>query len=180
MSEPKFKVGDGVRVGRQAGCISQVDEEDPDFTYFVDLDGGGSGWYQPVEVTPESATQNPNPKKAFGAQKPDLALIPPVALLHMAMAFENGAAKYGAFNWRKDPVEAMTYLAAQMRHAGLFLDGQDYSSDAMVHNLGHVMACCAILLDSQELGILIDNRPSPGKSEEVQQRLKKQKMEAGK
>lgn len=123
--------------------------------------------------TPRPA-QNPNPKKAFGATKPDLALVPPVAGLQMAMAFEVGADKYGAYNWRKDPVEAMTYVAAMMRHAYNFLDGEDISSDG-VSNLGQVMACCAILLDSQALGILIDNRPLPGKSSEVQDQLQAQK-----
>lgn len=127
---------------------------------------------------PATSAMPPNPKKLYGAQKPDLSLIPPVGDLHMAMAFENGAGKYGAYNWRKDPVEAMTYIAAMKRHIDLFLDGQDYSSDANVHNLGHAMACCAILLDSQELGILIDNRPRPGASEAVQNRLKAQKAAA--
>jgi Domain of unknown function (DUF5664) len=130
---------------------------------------------QPADPAPALP---PNPKKLYGAQKPDLSLIPPVAQLHQAMAFENGAAKYGAYNWRDLPVEAMTYIAAAKRHLDLFLDGQDYSSDAKVHNLGHVMACCAILLDSQELGCLLDNRPKPGASEAVQNRLKAQKAAA--
>jgi hypothetical protein len=120
------------------------------------------------------APKNPNPKKAFGATKPDLALIPPVGQLHMASALEVGDAKYGAYNWRKDPVEAMTYLAAAQRHLANYLDGERISSDG-VHNLGQVMACCAIVLDSEALGILIDNRPPPGKSSQVQDELQAQK-----
>jgi hypothetical protein len=117
--------------------------------------------------------QNPNPKKAFGATKPDLALVPPVGTLHQAMAHELGAKKYGAFNWRQDPVENMTYIAAAMRHLQAYLDGEDYTSDSegLVHNLGAVMAGCAIVLDSLELGILIDNRPLPGKASAVQERI---------
>jgi len=173
----KFKVGDKVTHIDWGLCtVRKVDALDPDgLIYFVD---GGDNWCSESDLTLAHTPQNPNPKKAFGAQKPDLALIPPVANLHMAMAFENGAAKYNAFNWRVDPVEAMTYIAAAKRHLDLFLDGQDYSSDAVVHNLGHVMACCAIVIDSQEQGILIDNRPPPGRSEEVQQRLKAQKVAA--
>lgn len=123
---------------------------------------------------------NPNPKKAFGETKPDLSLVPAVGTLHQAMAHEDGGKKYGPYNWRKDPVEVMTYIAAARRHLDLFLDGQDYTSDTNVHNLGAVMACCAIVLDSQELGILIDNRPLPGPSDAVQNRLRAQKIAAAK
>lgn len=118
-----------------------------------------------------------NPKKVFGASKPDLSLIPPVALAHMAMAFEDGGYKYGPFNWREYPVEARTYIAAGMRHFADYLDGTDCASDSEVHNLGHVMACCAILLDATENGQLLDNRPLPGKSAEVLERLKDQKKD---
>ncbi len=124
--------------------------------------------------------RNPNPKKAYGATKPSLGLIPPVALLHEAMAFEDGASKYDAFNWRKDPVEVMTYVHAALRHLQNYADGEEYTSDTGVHNLGAVRACCGILLDSMELGILIDNRPPPGKSSEVQERLRAQKQARGK
>lgn len=128
------------------------------------------------KVDTETARRPENPKKAFGATKPDLALIPPVALLHMAMAYEDGARKYGAYNWRQDPVEAMTYISAAMRHLQNWLDGEEVTVDSLVHNLGCVMAGCGIVLDSQEQGILIDNRPPAGKSSEVQERLKAQKV----
>ncbi len=119
----------------------------------------------------------PNPKQAYGAQKPNLALIPPVADLHMAMAFELGAAKYGAFNWRDKAVESMTYIAAARRHLGDWADGAELTEDGegLVHNLAAVMACCAILLDALEQGNLIDNRPLPGASQQVALRLKELK-----
>jgi len=124
----------------------------------------------------------PNPKAAFGAQKPNLALIPPVALHHAAMAHENGAGKYGAYNWRQNAVEAMTYVAAAQRHLADWLDGAECSGDTNppVHNLGHVIACCAILLDAQEQGNLIDNRPPDGASAQVLERMKAAKIEAAK
>jgi hypothetical protein len=105
-----------------------------------------------------------NPKTAMGAKKPDLSVVPPVALLHLATAMMNGAEKYGPFNWRDDPVSARTYLAAAMRHLLSCLDGEDFSQDTVeagnpVHHLGHVMACCAIYLDAEACGTLTDNRP---------------------
>jgi hypothetical protein len=60
-----------------------------------------------------------------------------------------------------------------VRHLQAYLDGEDYTSDSngLVHNLGAVMAGCSIVLDSLELGILIDNRPLPGRASAVQERL---------
>lgn len=114
----------------------------------------------------------PNPKAAYGAQKPDLSLIPPVALAHAAMAFEIGAAAYDPFNWRERAVETRTYIAAAMRHIGDYLDGTRDAPDSGVHNLGHAIACLAIILDCEEQGNLIDNRPIAGRSALVLERLK--------
>lgn len=117
-------------------------------------------------MTPEDG----NPKTAMGAQKPDLSVVPPSALLHLATAMMNGARKYGPYNWRDDPVSTRVYVAAAMRHLASYLDGEDYSADTVeaeepVHHLGHVMACCAIVLDAWHAGTLLDNRPKvPGRT----------------
>lgn len=117
-----------------------------------------------------------DPKKSFGESKPNLALIPPVALAHAAMNMEDGAEKYGPYNWRKTKVEAMTYIAAIKRHIDAYLDGEDLTSDTGLENLGAVIAGASILLDAREQGSLIDNRPTKGKATEVQDRLKAQKQ----
>lgn len=106
----------------------------------------------------------PNPKQAFGDRKPNLALNPGVASAYQALALECGAAKYGPFNWREKSVEVMTYVAAAKRHLDAWVDGEEYSSDTAhtnrpVHNLGHVQASIAILIDAIECGCAIDNRP---------------------
>lgn len=132
-------------------------------------------WEQPpfeaaVEIgeslAPQAGAAYPdgNPKTLMGAQKPDLSVVPPIALLHLATAMMNGAKKYGPFNWREKSISARPYLAALMRHAASCLDGEDYSADTVeaelpVHHLGHVMACCAIYLDAESLGMLNDDRP---------------------
>lgn len=71
----------------------------------------------------------------------------------------DGAAKYGAYNWRDISVSAHTYVDAAKRHLDLWFEGQELASDSKVHHLGHALACCAILLDAQECGRLIDDRP---------------------
>ena len=118
-----------------------------------------------------------NPKTIMGAGKPDLSLVPPVAIAHMAMSFEDGGYKYGPYNWRESAVEARTYIAAGKRHFNDYLDGSDYATDSEVHNLGAVMACCAIILDATAQGNLIDDRPLPGASARVHEELKATKAD---
>jgi len=103
-----------------------------------------------------------NPKDAVGAKKPNVALVPPAAKLHMAHAFMNGAAKYGPYNWREKKVELMTYIAAAQRHLDSFLDGEECASDSGVHHLGHALASIGIMLDALETGNAVDNRPALG------------------
>ena len=109
----------------------------------------------PAFETPKST----NPKKALGMKKPPMHLVPEAAIIEMAMAFADGAKKYGPFNWRIDPVDVTTYVAAARRHLALYFNGQRNTSDTDVANLGAVMACCAILLDAEASGTLIDDRP---------------------
>lgn len=108
-----------------------------------------------------------NPKDALGLQKPDMSVVPPTAELHLASAMMDGAVKYGPFNWRDKPVQARIYYAAARRHLVQWLDGEDFDPVSNVHHLGHAMACCAILLDAYELGVLKDDRPLPGPAPEM-------------
>lgn len=105
-----------------------------------------------------------NPKDALGALKPQLHLVPPASLIHEAKAMENGAKKYGPFNWRHPDrkVNASVYVGAAMRHLLAYFDGEDVAQDSLVHHLGHAKACCGILLDAMETGHLIDDRPPRG------------------
>jgi hypothetical protein len=80
----------------------------------------------------------------------------------MALAFKDGAVKYGPYNWREHMVSASVYYGAARRHLDSWWDGEDVSADALVHHLGHVMACCAILLDALTVGKLNDDRPIKG------------------
>lgn len=99
-----------------------------------------------------------DPKKQYGDKKPPLIQLPLVALAHASVAHYDGDLKYGWRNWRESPVEARTYLNAATRHLQLWNEGEEYTRDTRVNNLGAVIACCAILLDAQNEGMLIDNR----------------------
>lgn len=115
-------------------------------------------------------TNNTNPKDIIGASKPDLALIPPVALIHQALAHKNGADKYGPYNWRENKVQMMIYLSAMQRHIIAIIDGEDVAEDSGILHLAHICAGANIVMDAMEGGNLIDNRPKKGHASEVLKR----------
>lgn len=129
---------------------------------------------QPDPMVPDS--NGSNLKAKFGATKPSLGLIPASALAHEAMAFEDGASKYGPFSWRKDAPDVMTYMHAAKRHIDNFIDGELRTADTNVHNLGAARASLAIVIDAMECDNIIDNRPPPGPSSRVQEQLKQEKI----
>jgi hypothetical protein len=110
-----------------------------------------------------------NPKDLIGSTKVDLALIPPSALVACALAMTDGALKYDPYNWREEgkAVQARTYVSAALRHIFRWFEGEQVSSDAFVHHLGHAMASCAILIDAQAINNMIDNRPRYGATAEL-------------
>lgn len=112
-----------------------------------------------------------NPKDRIGIKKPQVHLVPPAAVLHMAKAFEDGAKKYGPYNWRDKKVRATVYLSAALRHLYEYLDGDTYARDSGHHHLAHLLACAAILLDAEETGNLIDDRPPKGAAGDMIERL---------
>lgn len=116
-----------------------------------------------------------NPKDRFGLKKPPLHLIPAVAELHEAMAFGDGARKYGPYNWREKNVIASIYVAAALRHIKAWYDGQECAEDSGVHHLGHARACLAIILDAQAMPIstLEDDRPIVGSAASLLAQLTK-------
>lgn len=99
-----------------------------------------------------------NPKDRIGLKKVNLHLVPDAALLHGAMALTDGAYKYDPYNWRENAVKASIYITAARRHLMAYGAGEETAGDSKVHHLGHVIACCAILLDAELTGNLVDDR----------------------
>lgn len=109
-----------------------------------------------------ASPQAVNPKTAQGNKKYNLRLLPLPAEVEVNRALEDGMHKYGAANWRITGVPASVYVDAARRHLAQWFDGgQERASDSNVHNLGHAMACLAILLDAQWNNTLSDDRPAP-------------------
>ena len=75
-----------------------------------------------------------------------------------ARVHRSGAEKYGVRNWLKDKILASTYEGAILRHFKAWAEGEDIDPDSGEAHLLHIRACCAILLDSEAHGTLIDDR----------------------
>lgn len=103
-----------------------------------------------------------NPKDLVGAKKAPLRYVPPALMIAASGPMEDGAIKYGPFNWREYPVEVVTYVEAAIRHLLAFLDGQDRAEDSGHYHIDHAIAGLGIVVDSRELGTLIDNRFTAG------------------
>lgn len=114
-----------------------------------------------------------NPKDAVGQTKVPLSMVPVTALAQCALSMLEGSLKYGYRNYRHAEVSARVYLDAMLRHIGDFVEGEDYDPKTLIHNLGSVMACCAIIIDAQVHDTLIDDRDHGGKSEEYLEALMK-------
>lgn len=99
-----------------------------------------------------------NPKRQYGQSKPGIYNVPLVPLFELGRVMGNGAEKYGAFNWRKDPVSYTTYLDAIFRHWATVSEGEDHDPYSRLPHLAHIMACCAIVIDAHKHGTLIDDR----------------------
>jgi hypothetical protein len=103
-----------------------------------------------------------NPKTAMGALKTPIDLCPPALERGAAEAFANGAAKYGAYNWREKMISASVYFAACKRHLDDWwdrIDLDDCAPDSHVHHVKHAAACLAMILDVMGSPQFNDNRP---------------------
>ena len=80
----------------------------------------------------------------------------------MARVLENGAVKYGPYNWRDQQIGIQTYVGAIMRHTSAVRRGEDIDPESGLPHMAHIMATAAILIDATEHGMMIDDRPPNG------------------
>lgn len=114
-----------------------------------------------------------NPKDLLGIRKPRISTVPPSSIIYTALGMQDGAIKYGPYNWRDNAVIASIYADATGRHMLAWFDGEDIDPKSGVPHLGHASACIAILVDAFETGNLIDDRPKAGKAADIIRRFTK-------
>ena len=127
-----------------------------------------------VEDAPHKPTQDDrdedwltNPKDKAASTKVPMWSLPAIGAVHGAMATGEGIYKgYGSYNWREKPISMMEHIGALERHIAALKDGEDFvpDSDLGVTHLGCINAGAAIILDAQQCGTLIDDRPRAGVS----------------
>lgn len=100
-----------------------------------------------------------NPKDVIGSKKLMMGLMPDSIKAHVALAFLEGALKYGRYNWRIAGVRASIYHDALDRHRAKWWNGEDADSSTRVKHLASIIACAGILLDAELCGKLEDDRP---------------------
>lgn len=118
------------------------------------------GFTQPLNEGKIDPAMRENPKliRALKDGKAPLEYLVYSVLEGDAYVHKNGADKYGIRNWRKDKIKSSTYEGAILRHFKAWAEGEDVDSDSGFNHLYHIRACCAILLDSESCGTLIDDR----------------------
>lgn len=177
MDTKEFKVGDRVRVTRldpvdagngfkvgQVLTVARVGEPGVyarlPYLMFVEEKVGYLHFDQVVHESNSTAgTKATNPKDAIGSTKLPLNLVPDTLPAMAALAFTEGAVKYGAFNWRVAGVRASIYEAALKRHLAKWWNGEDVDPATGVPHLASVIACAGIILDAALAGKLTDDRP---------------------
>jgi len=106
-----------------------------------------------------SDTKPTNPKDRAATDRIDLSLFPDTAVVYGALAMTEGDLKYGGYNYRLAGVQASVYVAATRRHLAKWWNGEDTDSETRVPHLGSALASIAVLIDSIECEVLLDNRP---------------------
>lgn len=174
----KYSLNEKVLLRGTEVRVVTVVEKDP-WPYTVQFNDGANEECQeyeltelPVQPAAPSITNGQDPKAKFGATKPSYGLCSGVSDALTALAMEDGARKYGAFNFRENTVEVMTYAHACLRHIKAWIDREDFTSDTGVPNLGAARACLDIIMDASAAGTAVDNRPVAGGSSKVQDAAK--------
>lgn len=102
-----------------------------------------------------------DPKQACAVKKVTFDNVPITLQILATLGADNGALKYGQWNWLKledGSMSIMTYLNALQRHLTLFRAGQDNTSDTDIHNLDSMIAGLAVVRDAMIFGKVVDDR----------------------
>lgn len=111
-----------------------------------------------------SPIKTPNPKDAIGVKKTPFSVLSWPVIAETALAFLEGAIKYGRHNYRVAPVRASVYYDGAQRHMSRWWDmGEEFDPDvpngARIHHTTKAIACLSIIRDAMIHGTLIDDRP---------------------
>lgn len=102
--------------------------------------------------------QNPKHIRALKDGKVPYEYLVLSVLEDDAHVHKGGGDKYGIRNWTIDNILASTYIGAMFRHYKAWCEGEDLDPESGRPHLTHLRACCAVVMDGQKHGKLIDDR----------------------
>lgn len=78
--------------------------------------------------------------------------------MEVIAGMEEGATKYGPWNWRSEKVNETIYVDAAIRHLMQWVSGEDIDPDSGLPHISKAVAGLLILRDAQVHGCSIDDR----------------------
>ncbi len=98
--------------------------------------------------------------KKFDNGKAPIDLLSSAALIEIARVMDQGAVKYGRFNWAKG-LNFSRVLSAAQRHLLAWNNGEDLDPETGISHVAHAACNCLFLLDYLDRGLveLDDRRP---------------------
>jgi hypothetical protein len=93
----------------------------------------------------------------YDNSKPPMDLLSRKALVELAKVMEFGRVKYAAHNWRKGMAWSRV-IAALLRHALAYSDGETTDPETGLSHAAHVMACAMFLVEYEQTHIELDDR----------------------
>jgi hypothetical protein len=107
----------------------------------------------------DEAKKEGNPKDNAATDRIDISLFPDTAVVYGALAMTEGHLKYGGYNYRPIGVSASVYYSALRRHMAKWFNGENDDPKTGVPHLANAIGCLAVLIDSIEARVLVDDRP---------------------
>jgi hypothetical protein len=122
---------------------------------------------QPIPAVSATAT---SPKTLDSSHKIPVNLCPASAIIAIALVIAQGHKKPGRtiYNWRKQPISLMEYMAGVERHILKSRDGEDFDEELSqlagipIRHDWAAMSGLAIIEDARQCGTLVDDRPPAG------------------
>jgi hypothetical protein len=101
-----------------------------------------------------------NPKQAAGRAKAvGKAAVPQQILYEASLGIQEGAWKYGRFNYRDTKIFASDYYEATNRHLDAWWEGEDIDPDSGLRHIAKAIASLLVLGDAVITGQIEDDRP---------------------
>jgi hypothetical protein len=85
----------------------------------------------------------------YDGEKPEMYLVPPLALLEVGKVLTYGAKKYSPDNWRKLDNLQERYTSAAMRHLLAHMSGEACDDETELSHLAHAICCLLFKLEDQ-------------------------------